>query len=211
MIVGQSGSGKSWFGVWLLSHASYHRRPWIVVDYKRETLFQQLGRHAFRGRLTPSSVIPRKPGLYHLQPLEGRDDDAMDDFLWRVWVQGQVGLYFDEGTMVPAGRGSAFRAIQTSGRSLKIPTITCSQRPVEIDRYAFSEAQYYARFFLQDRDDRLTLKRYTPFDPDLVAPEHHCHWYDSRRRQTMLLTPVPDCETFLERIRNRAPRRFWFD
>jgi len=210
VIVGQTGNGKTWFGVWLLSHASFNRRPWIVVDYKREQLFRQLGRHTFRSYLTPRSAVPRKPGLHLIQPLE-TDDEAMDDFLWRVWSQENVGIYIDEAMMMPAGRGSAMRAILTQGRSKRIPVIALSQRPVEIDRYFFSESQFYAEFFLMDRDDRVTLKRYTPFDPDVVPEPYHCFWYDAKQRKVFSMAPVPDAAEFLGRIRERAPRRIWFD
>lgn len=210
IIVGQTGSGKTWLGVWLLSHQAIDRRPWVVIDYKREELFRQLGRHAWRSILTPASPPPKKPGLHLIQPLES-DDDAMDAFLWRIWKRGNIGLYIDEGMMIPAGRGSAMRAILTQGRSLRLPVIALSQRPVEIDRYFFSEAQYFAEFFLMDREDRKTLTRYTPFDADDVPAAHHCYWYDSKRRAVSYLAPVPDRETFLARLRSRAPRRFWLD
>ncbi len=103
------------------------------------------------------------------------------------------------------------RAILTQGRSLRIPVIALSQRPVEIDRYFFSEARCFAEFFLMDRDDRITLKRYTPFQPDQVPERFQCFWYDNSSRKVSYLEPVPDKETFLARLRSRAPRRFWLE
>lgn len=209
IIVGQTGSGKTYFGVWLLSHQDMVKRPWVVIDYKREALFHELGKNTYRGLLRPGSDPPRKPGLYLIQPMES-DDDAMDDFLWRVWKRGNIGLYIDEGMMIPAGRGSAMRAILTQGRSLRLPVIALSQRPVEIDRYFFSESSFFAEFFLMDREDRKTLTRYTPFNADEVPERHHCYWYDSKRRVVEYLAPVPDKADFLGRIRARAPRRMWW-
>ena len=210
IIVGQTGSGKTWFGVWLLSHQDIARRPWVIIDYKREELFRKLGKAAFRSILNPSSPAPKKPGLHLIQPFES-DDDAMDAFLWRVWKQKNIGLYIDEGMMIPAGRGSAMRALLTQGRSLKTPVIALSQRPVEIDRYFFSEATFFAEFFLMDREDRKTLTRYTPFDADDVPENHHCYWYNAKTRRVDYLAPVPDAETFLARLRSQAPRRMWLD
>lgn len=209
IIVGQTGGGKTWFGVWLLSWQDIARRPWVVVDYKREALFKELGRQTWRSILTPDSQPPRKPGLHLIQPFES-DDDAMDSFLWRIWRRGNVGLYIDEGMMVPAGRGSAMRSILTQGRSLKIPVIALSQRPVEIDRFFFSESQFFAEFFLIDREDRKTVARYTPFDPDDVPERFHCHWYNAKSQDVSYLAPVPDRTTFLDRLRANAPRRLWF-
>lgn len=209
VIVGQNGSGKTWFGVWLLSHMDYDRRPWIVIDYKREELFAQLGKNTYRSRLDPSSPPPKKPGLHLIQPFES-DDEEMDGFLWRVWQRGGIGLYIDEGTMIPAGKGSAMRAILTQGRSMKIPVIALSQRPVDIDRFFFSEAKFFAEFYLMDRDDRVTVKRYAPFDPNDVPEPFHCYWYDAHRRKVSYLAPVPNSASFLDRLRSRAPRRLWF-
>lgn len=210
IVVGQTGSGKTYAGVWLLSHQDIGRRPWVVIDYKREELFRKLGRQTFRSILTPASAAPSKPGLHLIQPFES-DDDAMDAFLWRVWKRGGIGIYIDEGMMIPAGRGSAMRAILTQGRSKRIPVIALSQRPVEIDRYFFSEANFYAEFFLMDREDRKTLTRYTPFNPDEVPEPYHFYWYDGKKRKVDYLAPVPPEETFLGRIRAQAPRRMWLD
>lgn len=210
IIVGQTGSGKTWFGVWLLSMMNYDRMPWVVIDYKREALFRELGKSTFRAMLNVHSEAPKKPGLYLLQPFES-DDEAVDDFLWRLWRKGNVGIYIDEAMMMVAGRGSAMRAILTQGRSLKIPVIALSQRPVEIDRYFFSEARCFAEFFLMDREDRKTLTRYTPFQPDNVPEAHHCYWYDSQTRRELYLAPVPHKDAFLGRIKARAPRKFWLE
>lgn len=211
VIVGQTGSGKTTFGVWLLSFLPVDQRPWVVVDYKRERLFRDLGKHAFRSILKPSSPAPRSKGLHLIQPFEN-DDAAMDAFFWRIWERGNIGIYIDEAYMVPAGRGSALRAILTQGRSLKIPVIALSQRPVDVDRMFFSEAQFFAVFHLIDRDDRMTVRRYVPIDPDIELPEFHCWWYDAQKRSTIILQPIPAHDNaYLNRLRDRAPRRLWFD
>lgn len=209
-IVGQTGSGKTTFGVWLLSHTPIEERPWVVVDYKREILFRQLGKHSFRSILTPKSPAPKKPGLHIIQPFES-DDAAMDDFFWRIWERGNTGLYIDEALMPPAGRGSAIRAILTQGRSKKIPLIALSQRPVEVDRYYFSEAQFFSIFYLLDRDDRITMKRFTPIDPDWELPAYHSYWFDAQKRLTLPIKPIETDGSVLQRLRDRAPRRLWFD
>jgi hypothetical protein len=89
--------------------------------------------------------------------------------------------------------------------------IALSQRPVDIDRCFFTESKYFATFFLLDREDRKTVERYSPLDPDAELPEFCCFWYDSRRRILLDLQPVPESSTFLERLRNKAPKRLWFD
>jgi hypothetical protein len=209
-IVGQNGTGKTQFAVWLLSHQDFDKRPWVIIDYKREQLFTKLRRmKALRGELKPSASVPKAPGLYLMRPMQS-DDGDVDDFLWRVWRKGKVGLYFDEGSMPPSGPNSAVAAILTQGRSLLIPVIALNQRPVEIDRKFKSEAKYIAMFYLIDRDDRKEMTRYMPIDPDGDFPDFRPWWYDSSRRNLMLLPKAPDAATLLARIAERAPRRVWF-
>lgn len=211
-VVGATGSGKTWASLWILAHHSIDRRPWIIIDTKRETMFRRLWRMgAIRRILTVNSRAPTQPGLYIIRP-EENDDDDLDDFLWRVHKRGRTGIFIDEGHAVapPGRRGTALRAILTQGRSRLIPVISQSQQPTNIDTYLKSEAQHLIMFYLVDRDDRREMRRYMPIDPDIELPLHWAYWYNTKARFTWRLPPVPDAATILARINERAPRGgFW--
>lgn len=205
LILGSTGSGKTTLGAWLLSHAPFHAMPYVIIDYKRDTLLGSIDNSVGIGL----DEVPSKPGLYHLRPNPVSDDDAVENWLLRVWHKRNIGLYIDEALRIPAGRTGAYEAIQTQGRALHIPTISLSQRPVALNRFAFSEANHVVAMRLTDRRDRKTVSEYVPIDYDAERlPEYHSRWYDVNSDRLHTLGPVPSGEEILERFASRIePRR----
>src|SRR6516225_4809414 len=62
-VIGATGSGKTTCGVWLLAHQRFDKRPWIVVDFKREGIFDLVGIPPIR-QIDLAARPPRRPGLY---------------------------------------------------------------------------------------------------------------------------------------------------
>jgi DNA helicase HerA-like ATPase len=213
LIVGMTGSGKTQFGAYLLAQQNFKRKPWVIVDYKGDVLLNSLERTREIGY-----EIPKKPGLYilHAHPEDG---DAMENWLRKTWERGNMGLYFDEGMMLPNQRGvGAAATLQIQGRSRKIPIITLSQRPVDISRYAVSQASHVVMFRTSDKRDDETLTQVVPRDfPDWVPqelgtrlPDYHSRWYDVGRDQRFVLQPVPDADTIREQIDGKLEPRSRF-
>ena len=205
-IVGRTGTGKSMMGAWLLSNASFDKRPWVIIDYKYERLFRDPRVKHLITELEPTSRAPRKKGLYIVHP---RPDEVeeMEDFMWRIWERGNTGVVVDEGYMLPDK--AAFQALLTQGRSKHIPMIVLSQRPVEMNRFAFSEADFYSVFRLNDLRDWKTIEAFAPINPHEVLPRFNSWWYDVANEARFRLMPVPDADSILARIADRAPRPFW--
>jgi hypothetical protein len=207
-INGATGSGKTVAGAWLLSEARFDLQPFVIVNFKREKLFHAIERAIKIGYSDP---IPTQPGLYHIEPL-ATELDKLEDWLWRVWHHGKVGLFIDEGYLMP-DNSAAFKAILTTGRSLFIPVYTLSQRPVKLPRFTLSETSFYMSFRLQDRRDRKVVEEFTPEDhpiwrSDERLPEYHSRWYDVGQDFSCVLGPVPDMAKILERFDMRlAPKR----
>ena len=197
LILGSTGSGKTTMGAWLLSQAPFDEIPYVIIDYKRDDLLNSLD---FRRELELNE-FPKEPGLYHIKPNPVSDDDAMEAWLRGIWAQQNVGLFADEALRIPTGRTGAFEGILTQGRALHIPVISLSQRPVDLTRYAFSEANHVAAFNLTDRRDRKKVAEYIPLDEDDLAylPEYHSVWYNVKQRKAYPLAPVPD-ETIIRQI-----------
>jgi hypothetical protein len=208
VIVGQNGSGKSQAGFWLLSRAPFDKMPFVMFDYKREQMFAKMRRRGIVTRLRPTSFVPRRPGLYLMQPKEA-DDDAVDDFLRRCHRRGKIGLYFDEGYMIPDGERSALHLILTQGRARQTPIIACIQRPVLVDHFFFTEAKHLCIFKMIDREDRRTLSRYCPIDIDATFPRYHSYWYDNSRDLSFALPPVPTQDAILNDLAQKSPPRHW--
>lgn len=221
VVVGQNGSGKSQVGFWLLSKAPFDRMPWVMFDSKRETMFKRLHRQrlAKRIELKPRlrhlipyrAAVPTRPGLYWLPFNEGIDDEEIEDFLARCHRKGNIGLYFDEGFAVPGGRSSAVRMLLTQGRSRQTPIIACIQRPVDIDRYFFSEAKHLCILYLVDVEDRRTVRRYAPIDIDQELPPYHFHWFNNGQRHLYTVKPVPNANEIVASIAAKAPPPRWWE
>jgi len=187
VLIGATGTGKSTNGVWMLAHQPLDRRPWIIIDFKREQLFDAVGIPPIR-ELDLSAGPPRKAGLYILSPRPDQDD-ALEAFLWRVWERENIGLFVDEASLMPDQ--TAFRAILQQGRSKRIPLIACTQRPVNVQRALFSEASFFCVYRMADKRDYQTVQGFIPTDLSRPIPDHHWRWYDVARNQLLLMGPVP--------------------
>jgi hypothetical protein len=209
--VGHTGSGKSQMLTYLLSLKNLQARPWIIIDYKRDPLFQSmLKQRIIRHQLKPVGAVPKRAGLYLMRPLE-LDADDVNTFLWRVHRRGRIGLLFDECAWAPAGEGSAVRAILQQGRSLRIPVLAGNQRPVSMgDRNFIEQADYISVFWLSNREDRKIIAQYAPIDPDIRLEQYHSWWYDVKRDKLFRLTPVPPGHTILSMIAEKTPKNLWW-
>lgn len=209
LIVGKTGSGKSVFAAHVLSNAPFTRQPYIVIDYKTEELFNSID----RARHIDYKEIPKRPGLYILHARPDIDDEAMNDYLWKVSNKGRIGLVYDEGYMLPSK--GALNTIYTQGRSKRIPVITLTQRPVWLTRFAFSEADFIAYLHLNDREDQNTLKRFVPpndvWDLKRRLPDYHSRWYDVAKDASFELLPAPSPDDILQKFDDRLrPARHIF-
>lgn len=206
-IIGATGSGKTQFASWLLSRADIDRRPWTVIDSKRDMPFGKLLK-AGVPEIGPSHQFgPRDRGLSIMRP-KLDDKDALDEFFRHLWKRGKAGLWIDELYSVP--NGAPLEALYYQGRAKQIQIIGACQRPVDITRFARSEATHFAIFAVADDDDLKTVKGFVRA-PDLFLPrpEFHCLWYDAPRRQQYLLTPAPALDNTINAIAARQPWRYW--
>lgn len=209
-VLGMTGTGKSVFGCWLLSHGYYDRMPTLIVDHKRDPdeIFNQVNPRCITD-IDPGDRVPKRPGLYLVQPLPDTDDELMDRTFRDLWQRGNICLYVDEGHLVDA-RAPIFNHMLVTGRAKQIQMIVCSQRPVGVSRYLFTQANYFAVFDLQTDADRKTVQDYLSRDFTAPLDEYHCRWRDVRARQTMVLSPVDDPETIIDRFNRRAPQPWWW-
>jgi hypothetical protein len=200
MIFGDTGSGKTQFGAWLLSRQDLKHHVWVITDYKGDDLLNSLE----RTRDIDYGEVPKKPGLYilHARPDE---DEQMEAWLWKVWDQEYTGLFIDEGAMIPNARGKgAMATLQIQGRSKRTPIITLSQRSVDISRYTVSQSSHIVLLFQNDDRELDVVRSMTPDDfPTWLPrefsatgrlPDYYARWYTVRTRQRYVLRPVPSAD-----------------
>lgn len=207
-IVGATGSGKTQAALWHLSlripdlqDRNPNAIPWVVYNFKKDESIDELpGAHHI-----PVDQIPVRPGVYVVHPLP-HESDAVENQMWAIWERGNTGVYVDEGYMV--GRDNrAFRALLTQGRSKHIPMIVLSQRPVWMDRFVFSESEFYQIFRLQHRKDRKLVEEFVPANLEKRLPEFHSYYYDVGANDVTVLKPVPQLEEIYKTFERRLVRK----
>jgi hypothetical protein len=198
-IVGRTGSGKTQAAVWHLSMRDFSGRPWIIFDFKGDTLIQQIP----GVRTLALKKPPREPGLYVVRPMPHQIDEV-DDFLWQVWESEKTGLYFDEGYMV--SKCQAFQALLTQGRSKQIPIIVLTQRPIWISRFVWSESDYFQIFTLTNIRDEKIVREFVPRYDKNVLGRYQSFYHDVGEDQTILLDPVPGAPSLLAKFKQLTRR-----
>jgi hypothetical protein len=201
-VIGRTGSGKTVFGAWLLSVCNFMKTPRVIIDYKGDELLNSIERI----EEIDFKTIPRHGGLYIIHPRVD-EKDAMEAWLWKIWKRQRIGLYFDEAYMLPnsgyQARSGSLAAIMTQGRSRKIPVISLVQRPSQINLFVFSEADYYAVFHLNRRNDKKTVQGFAEqLSEEVISglPQYHSRWYDVGQDKSFLMLPAPSPDEIAERI-----------
>src|SRR6202012_1646569 len=201
-IIGRTGSGKTFAGVWHLSQQNFDVMPWIVLDFKGDPLMAQFTAHEGASTITLDDPVPQYPGLYIMRVLPNQKV-ALNNWLWEVWDTGYCGIYVDEGYML--NDSDAFDAILTQGRSKHIPVIILSQRPVWLNRFVFSESNFFQVFHLNDRRVRRTVRAFVPANLDVRLEEYNSYYYDVGRDKLVTFQPVPAEGDILASILSKLP------
>lgn len=185
-VIGRTGTGKTVAGVYQISRRNLRVEQWVVLNFKGDELIDSISRAR---HIDYSFKLPRKDGgLFVLHP-SPHEKKELEEFLWRLWERGNVGIFADEGYMLSGSE--AFETILTQGRSLRVPVIACTQRPVWVSRYVFSEADFFQLFDLNDRRDWQTVEAFMPRVEGIALPPYHSWYYDVARKQMFEFSPVP--------------------
>lgn len=201
-IVGRTGSGKTQGGAFILANENYDQMPWVILDFKREALFSELGDYVRELDVTNEKtwVGINQPGLFIVRPMIDQEEEV-EAFLWYIWDHENCGVFVDEGYMI--GKSRAYIALLTQGRSKRTPVITLTQRPVFVTQFAYSEADYLMIFKLQRPEDRKRVQDYVDKPLTKRLPEHESYWYDVNQDRLVILRPVPRREVIISTFRNR--------
>jgi hypothetical protein len=205
VVIGKTGSGKTTFAAWLLSKQRFDKRPWVILEFKYEELWERVGRSTIRK--IGLNDMPGKRGLYRL-PVDPGQEDALEDWLWKIRKRGNVGIFCDE---VAHAQGNAYKAILRQGRALRIPVISCTQRPVNVHREIFSESSFISIFKMNDKRDYKIIAEFAgDFPIDRTLPPRWSYWIDKDNDKCLTLQPVPDPVEIARNLRTTVPTNLLF-
>lgn len=206
-VIGRTGSGKTIFGIWLLSTQDIDSRPWIIIDYKGDELINSIEKAEDIDY--DVNLDKLKPGIYILRVLP-REEANLTDFFQRVWMHEDIGIFIDEGYMI-GNRDKYFNACLTQGRSKHIPMIVLTQRPLWLSRFVFSEASYFFIFDITHSKDRGVVKEYVKDEyrdrVDEKLKRFHSLYYDVGDPNMRVVGPAPDGDVILGLIDAKLPKR----
>lgn len=201
-LIGHTGSGKSQAALWHLNNANFDVQPWIIIDPKEEEKINSIEGAEY----IDFDTVPKRPGIYIL-PTTRYDVDALDEYLSKCLERKRIGVYVDEAS--ECGFGPGFETFLTRGRSRRCPMIVLCQRPVNVSRYCFSEAQFFQCFSLTDERDYKTLRGFAKV-PDMEAKplkEFHSYYYDVVWKRYYPMSPVPQIDVILGNIEAKLETR----
>lgn len=207
VVIGANGTGKTVLGAWVLGKQRFKERPWVCLDFKNEELWDLVGDPPMRDlRL---GDMPGKKGLYRMAVFPG-EEKKLAEWLWAVWRKENIGLFVDEVTLIDKEASTPFKAILRQGRSKRIPVIACTQRPVDVDREVFTEANFVSVFRVDDMRDHKVIKMFTRDAPmEKPLPPFWSYWYDKGKNSLTILKPVPEPAMVAKSLREVAPYSFW--
>lgn len=214
VVIGRTGTGKTVAGLWHLSYQNLER-PWVIIDFKNDEHIESIEN-------TMEIGLDWKPGkkdrgIYVVHPLpndtkvaRGEEYSPLDKFLWKIWAKERCGLFIDECFML--GNSDAFNSILTQGRSKHIPVIMCTQRPVWISRFCFSEASFIQTFDLNDSRDIDTVEGFVPilWDKEPPLKDYQSWYYEIGRNYLVRLEPVPDMDKIRSTFETKLHKRHQF-
>jgi hypothetical protein len=213
VIIGRTGTGKTVAGLWHLSNYNLEK-PWIVYNFKGDEHIASIEKAEHVGL----DFIPgkRDRGLFIVNAspydLEGsmKEPSRVDKQLVKIWERGDCGVFVDETFMLQDSKPLVM--LLTQGRSIKIPMILNTQRPVWITRFAFSEASFIQVFDLNDSRDIQTVESFVPirWDEETPLKEHQSWYYEIAANKLFRFNPVPNMneirETFDEKLHKKWVR-----
>lgn len=202
-IIGRNGSGKTVMGAWFMGAqlaGPWAGMPLTIFNTKNDVLLNQINAREIGIDEKP----PKRPGVYMVRPEPDTDDEDLEQYLRRVWKNEDHALYFDEGYMI-GPRNPAFRLLLTQGRAKRIPMVYLSQRPVNMDRFAFSEARYFGIFHLVDGRDIKTVQEFVSVPVARKLSRFHFVWYDVNQDAGAIMRPVPKTAEVVALVNRSIP------
>lgn len=193
-IVGVNGCGKSVLAK-ELAKLEQQRRSVIIHDVKNEWSLP-----GFLPFKTVDELIKANPLHAILQPnpltaFETMEQDFDKLSKW-IFTRKNTALFVDEAYFVtPDSRSMlpSHKALLVAGRSRLISVYTCTQRPMGIPSFIFSESKCKFVFTLETFNDRVIIANNSPLSKEQIAllPERYFYRCNARHYDGAFTIKLP--------------------
>lgn len=188
VVLGQTGSGKSWF-VRAIIGAYVGRRQVVILDSKHDPVWSRIKGARYVSTLAgvQHCKFPRIPiVVWRPHGLEAHNFDTYDNFYSWAYERGNTVIVVDEVAQTvngPTSYGPGFADLVCRGRVRGLVCYFGTQRPVLLPRIIFSESNKFYSFFITDRRDRQTIAAFSDARLEGKVPDRHgFHFYDVSTR-----------------------------
>jgi hypothetical protein len=214
VLVGRTGTGKTVAGLWHLSNYSYEKpkgMPWVIIDFKRDKNINSIDNL----QEIDFDYVPtdKDDGIFIIHALPAdvkgstKEASPVESYLTKLWEREHIGIFIDETYVI--GDNTGLELCLTQGRSKLIPMILCTQRPVWVSRFAFSEASFIQCFALNDDRDLQTVEAFMPIDfgDEEKLGKHQSFYYDIAEDEIFRAAPVPAMPAIREIFAGKLHRK----
>lgn len=219
LFIGATGSGKTTLGAHVLSLRDIQHMPHVILNTKDDELLNQIPHVIEVDGMKLPKAKHMKSGLLMVRP--SMDDyDGIENLMREIWNRTHVGLFVDEALAISSPSHPAYRTLLTQGRSRRNPVDSLTQRPVNIDRYAFSESEHFYVMRLNSMRETEPIREQTGWDLAgradgsdktwmQVLPEYHAYRYHGPTQARSIVPPAPSMDTIIDlfdrKLRKTAP------
>jgi hypothetical protein len=197
VIVGKNGGGKS---QQLMTLARNNTQRVVILDTKIDDDFLYLNDKNETLKVADSYLemirLLNKQDFDYLivRPVDQElsDPEALDNYLKVLAGCKNLSIFIDEGYQFHNGgrAGSGYVSILTRGRSRRLSLIVCTQRPVWLSVFTFSEATYFFIYELNMLIDKKKLREFIPLADNFNLRKFYYYFYDTNEGVVIECEPV---------------------
>jgi hypothetical protein len=164
LFVGQTGSGKTYAALKVLG-GFYGYRQIQILDTKGDDSISEIDAPILtRLEDLPAFKFADYPVvIYRPEGAELADLKTLDAWCEWIYERGHTVAYIDELTQLGNSTSPkmGFLNMLSRGRSKDVTVLMATQRPVGIPKIAYTETQYFYRFYLADIQDRKRVAEFS--------------------------------------------------